>query len=419
MRAWNKLSAAFVRNVHRDGLYADGGNLYLQITNGGKSWIFQYQRYGCHRYMGLGSVRHVSLALARELRDAAHEQLARGIDPIDARNSGALAARAEQAKQLTFRQCAEDYLEANASRWRNAKHRKQWAATLSRYVYPVFGNLPVAAIDSGLVFQVLKPLVTTKPVTASRLRGRIETVLDFAKAIGRREGDNPADKEVISHLLPMRSEKAVVAHQPALPFARVPEFMAALRATPSTAARMLEMIILTGMRFDAVRPAVCGEFHLGYPAPVPVWVIPASRMKNLGRDHNVPLVGRALDLARELTAGRKPGAPVFGEAKAISPNAVRQRVLPDVLKAIGYEGRVVTHGFRSCLKDWCHETTNIRSEVIEQALGHRIKSSVERSYRRGDLFDKRRGLMVAWDRYCSRPAAAATVTRLPVTGRSR
>jgi integrase len=415
MRAWNKLSAAFVRNVDREGLYGDGGNLYLQITNGGKSWIFQYQRHGCSRYMGLGSVRHVSLALARELRDACHEQLARGLDPIDVRNGAVLAARAERAKELTFQQCAEDYLEVNASRWRNAKHRKQWEATLTQYAYPLLGNLAVAAIDSGLVFEVLKPLVTTKPVTASRLRGRIETVLDFAKAANRREGDNPADKAVIGHLLPLRSEKAAVEHQPALPFAKVPEFMAALRATPGTAARMLEMIILSGMRFDAVRPAVCGEFHLGPPAPVPVWVIPAARMKNLGRDHNVPLVGRALELARELTAGRKPDAPVFGGAKAISPNAVRQRVLPDVLKAIGHEDRVVTHGFRSCLKDWAHEITNIRTEVIEQALGHRIKSTVERSYRRGDLFTKRRGLMVAWDRYCSGPAVAgATVTRLPV-----
>ena len=156
MRAWNKLSASFVRNVRREGRFSDGGNLYLQVTNGGKSWIFQYQRHGRHRDMGLGSVRSVSLALARQLRDDCHEKLARGLDPIEARNSAVLAARAEQAKQMTFRQCAEDYLAVNASKWRNPKHRKQWVATFTRYVYPVFGNLSVAAIDSGLVFEVAR-----------------------------------------------------------------------------------------------------------------------------------------------------------------------------------------------------------------------------------------------------------------------
>src|SRR6516225_9586805 len=322
MRAWNKLSAAFVRSVHREGRYADGGNLYLQLANGGKSWIFQY--HGRHREMGLGSVRHVSLALARELRDKGHEQLARGIDPIEARDHAVLAARAEQAKQLTFRQCAEDYLEVNASRWRNAKHRKQWAATLARYVYPVFGNLPVAVIDSGLVFAALKPLVADKSITASRVRGRIETVLDFAKAIGRRDGDNPAHKAVISHLLPLRSEKAGVRHQPALPFAKVPAFMTELRKMQGPSARLLELIILSGMRLDAVRPARCAEFDLA--AAVPEWVIPHSRMKNLGRDQRVPLVGRALAIARELTHGRDHEAPVFGNHRPINPNAIRKSV---------------------------------------------------------------------------------------------
>ena len=190
MRAWNKLSASFVRSVRDEGRYSDGGNLYLQLANGGKSWVFQYQRHGRQREMGLGSARVVSLALARELRDDCQTKLARGLDPIEARASAALAARAAQAKQMTFRQCAEDYLAVNASKWRNAKHRKEWLATLTRYAYPVFGNLSVAAIDSGLVFKALAPLVADKPVTASRVRGRIETVLDFARAAGRRTGDN-------------------------------------------------------------------------------------------------------------------------------------------------------------------------------------------------------------------------------------
>ena len=267
MRAWNKLSASFVRSVRGKGRYSDGGNLYLQLANGGKSWVFQYQRHGRQREMGLGSARVVSLALARELRDDCQTKLARSVDPIEARKSAALAARAEQAKQMTFRQCAEDYLAVNASKWRNAKHRKEWLATLTRYAYPVFGNLSVAAIDSGLVFKALAPLVADKPVTASRVRGRIGTVLDFARAARRRDGDNPADKAVISHLLPLRSEKAGVRHQPALPFAKLPVLMAELRKMQGLPARLLEMIILTGMRLDAVRPALCAEFDMGAAVP--------------------------------------------------------------------------------------------------------------------------------------------------------
>jgi integrase len=357
--------------------------------------------------MGLGSARSVSLALARELRDDCHQKLARGLDPIEARKSAVLASRAEQAKQMTFRQCAEDYLAVNASKWRNAKHRKQWSATLTHYAYPVFGNLSVAAIDSGLVFKVLAPLVADKPVTASRVRGRIETVLDFARAAGRRDGDNPADKAVISHLLPLRSEKAGVKHQPALPFAKLPAFMIELRKTQGLPARLLEMIILSGMRLDAVRPARCTEFNLS--AAVPEWVIPQFRMKNLGRDQRVPLVGRALAIARELTADRDLEAPVFGDGKPISPNAIRKRVLPKMLKAINHDTPAVMHGFRSCLKDWCHETTSFPHEVVEQVLGHRIKSAVERSYRRGDLFERRRALMAAWDRYCNGESAAEVI----------
>src|SRR6516162_5402881 len=387
MRAWNKLSASFVRSVRREGRYSDGGNLYLQVANGGKSWVFQYQRHGRQRDMGLGSARSVSLALARELRDNCHVKLARGLDPIEARNSAVLAARVEQAKQMTFRQCAEDYLAVNASKWRNAKHRKQWATTLTRYAYPVFGNLSVAAIDSGLVFKALKPLVADKPVTANRVRGRIETVLDFARAAGRRNGDNPADKAVIGHLLPLRSEKAGVRHRPARAVAGANH---SHRHAPRCSA--------TG--------TLC---RVRLAAAVPVWVIPQSRVKNLGREQRVPLVGRALAIARDLTAGRAFEASVFGNRKPISPNAIRKSVLPKLLRAIGHEAPAVTHGFRSCLKDWCHETTSFPHEVVEQALGHRIKSTVERSYRRGDLFERRRALMAAWDRYCNGEMAAEVI----------
>src|SRR5262249_2035858 len=335
MRAWNKLSASFVRSVRREGRYSDGGNLYLQVANGGKSWVFQYQRHGRQRDMGLGSARSVSLALARELRDDCHAKLARSLDPIEARNSAVLAARAERAKQMTFRQCAEDYLAVNASKCRNANHRKQWLATLPPYAFPVLGDLAFAALEAGWVYSARKPRAADKPVTASRVRGRIETVLDFARAVGRRDGDNPAHKAIIGHLLPLRSEKAGVRHQPALPFAKVAAFMTELRKMQGPSARLLELIILSGLRLDAVRPARCAEFNLG--APVPEWVIPHSRMKNLGRDQRVPLVGRALAIARELTAGRDPEAPVFGNHRPINPNAIRKSVLPKLVKASGHK----------------------------------------------------------------------------------
>jgi hypothetical protein len=243
-RAWNKLSANFVRGVSKRGRYSDGGNLQLQIAKGGtKAWIFAYQRNGVIRSMGLGSARSVPLALARELAGRAREQLARGIDPLDARKAAGLAQRAARARLMTFKACAEEYHAANATRWTNAKHRNEWLSTLRRFAFPVIGHLSVDLIDSAHVQKVLAPLVTEKVITAARLRGRIETVLDYAKAAGRRSGENPADKAIIAHMLPLRSEKSAVAHQPALPFARLPALMSVLRATPGKPARMLELLV--------------------------------------------------------------------------------------------------------------------------------------------------------------------------------
>ena len=263
-RTWNRLSAAFVsRKDHERGRYADGGGLYLQVSKSGTpAFTFHWQRNGTVRTMGLGSARSVSLAGARELAAQAREQLAHGIDPIDARKAAALEQRAARAKLTTFKQCAEQFHSDNAPRWGNAKHRAEWISTLRRFAFPVIGHLSVAAIDSTLVHKVLAPLVAPKPVTASRVRGRIEMVLDYAKAAGLRSGDNPADKDVIAHMLPLKPEKTNVVHQPALPFAKLPGLMKALRGTEGTAARLLELIILTGMRFNAVHAARFEEFDL-------------------------------------------------------------------------------------------------------------------------------------------------------------
>jgi integrase len=409
-RAWNKLSANFVRSVSERGRYSDGGNLQLQIAKGGtKAWVFAYQRYGVVRSMGLGSARAVPLTLARELAARAREQLARGIDPIDARKEAVLAQRAARAKAMTFRACADEYHAANAMRWRNAKHRNEWLSTLRRFAYPVIGHLAVHTIDSAHVQKVLTPLVTEKPVTAARLRGRIETVLDYAKAAGRRSGDNPADKAIIGHMLPLRSEKSAVTHQPALPFTKLPALMSVLRATPGKPARMLELLILTGMRSEAVRWARFDEFALA----AAVWTIPQGRMKALDRDQRIPLGLRAVEIVRELRVSGDSEL-VFGGAGGDRPIGRNEagKLLPQLLKAIGHNDHAVAHGFRSAFKDWVHEMRDYPAEVIEQALGHRIKSSVERAYRRGDLFDRRKLLMLDWEQYCNGCEASSEVTQL-------
>ena len=347
-RAWNKLSANFVRSVSKRGRYADGGNLQLQIAKGGtKAWVFAYQRNGIVRSMGLGSARSVPLALARELAARSREQLARGIDPIDARRAAALAQQAARAKQTTFKVCAEEYHAANVTRWTNARHRSEWLSAVQRFAFPVIGHLSVDMIDSAHVQKVLAPLVTVKPVTAARLRGRIETVLDYAKAAGRRTGENPADKAIIAHMLPLRSEKSAVTHQPALPFIKLPALMSVLRATAGKPARMLELQILTGMRSEAVRWARFDEFDLA----AAVWTIPQARMKALDRDQRIPLGPRAVEIVRELRANND-GDLVFAgsdDARPIGRNEVG-KLLPRLLNAIGHNDHAVAHGFRSTLE---------------------------------------------------------------------
>lgn len=399
-RAWNKLSAQFVRGVSKRGRYADGGNLHLQVSKSGtKAWAFIYQRDGVSRAMGLGSLRSVPLAVARELAAQAREQLARGIDPIDAKETARLAAKAARARLTTFKQSAEAYYTANLSRWTNEKHRTEWISSMRRYAFPVLGHLSVDAVDANLVYKVLQPLIADKPVTASRLRGRIETVLDYAAAAGQRASTgNPAHKLTIGHMLPMQSEKANVTHQPALPFALVPNFMAALRAVPGTPARLLELMVLSAMRSNAARLARFEEFDFTAGA----WTIPKNRMKALGRDHRVPLGPRAMEIVRELRT-LTDGEFLFASTdtgELIGKNEPAKLVVK-LLKAIGRTEHAVPHGFRSAFNDWCHEERDHKTEVVELALGHRIRSSVERSYRRGDLYRRRQALMLDWEAHCS------------------
>ena len=305
------------------GVHADGGNLYLQVTQGTsalcRSWLFRYgtgettvsasgRPRRVERWEGLGSYPDVTLAEARDLAYARRKQRARGVDPIEHKRAAKAAARVAQAKSKTFGQCVDLYIRAHRAGWRNEKHAAQWEATLSTYAGPVLGPLPVGTIDTGLVTDVLEPIWSTKPETASRLRGRVEAILDWAKVKGYRDGENPARwRGHLDKLLPARSKVQKVEHHAALPYAELPAFMAQLREQEGTAARALEFAIMTAARTGEVLGATWGEVDLEEK----VWTIPADRMKG-GREHRVPLPARVVELLElgRPSAGTNTCSPV-------------------------------------------------------------------------------------------------------------
>ncbi len=406
----SKLSAVEIAKAKGAAVLHDGGGLYLRVAAGGsKSWVFRYQLGGKRRDMGLGPYPDISLAEARR-RSATHRNQRRdGIDPLDARIAQRAAERLSAAKGRSFREAAEEYIERNEAGWRNAKHRQQWRSTLESYVYPVLGNLAVAAIDTGLVVQALDPIWAEKPETASRVRGRIEAVLDAATVRGWREGPNPAQwKGNLAHVLPARAKVRKTVHHAALPFTEMPAFLAALRDRPGMAARALEFAILTAARTDETLGAKWDEIDLG----AKVWAVPAERMK-AGREHRVPLSDAALavlesvrPLALRAAGEPDPIAPVFpGPRPALPMSQMAMLMLLRRMK----RGDLTVHGFRSTFSDWAAERTAYPREVVEMALAHAIESKVEAAYRRGDLFEKRRNLMAAWASFCKAPPAGEVV----------
>ncbi len=296
-RALNRLTAKAIEKVKTPGHYADGGGLYLQVTSAhAKSWVFRYTRDGRAREMGLGSLNAVSLADAREKAAACRKQLAEKIDPLEARKAADAARSVAAAKTLTFSECADAYIAAHRAGWKNAKHSEQWKATLATYAHPVIGALPVASIDVGLVMQVLEPIWATKTETASRLRGRLEKILDWAKTRGYREGDNPARwRGNLDNQLPKRSKVTKVEHHPALPYADLGDFMTELREQEGIAARALEFAILTSARTGEVIEARWPEFHFRNAT----WIVPEGRMK-ASKEHRVPLCARAIAILKEM-----------------------------------------------------------------------------------------------------------------------
>lgn len=406
-----KLSAAAVARQKQPGHYGDGGGLWLQVsTVGTKSWVFRFTRLGKAREMGLGALHTVSLAEAREKAATCRKQLVDGIDPIEARATQRLTAQAAAARALTFDQCAEQYIETHRASWRNEKHASQWTATLATYAGPVFGKLPVDAVDTALVLKALSPIWTSKTETAKRVRGRIESVLAWATVQKMRSGDNPARwRGHLDNLLASPDKVAKVEHHAALPYIRAGAFMQALRAEQGTSARAVEFVILTAARTSEVFNATRDEFDL----QAGIWTIPGERMK-AGRPHRVPLSAPALALVKAAAADK--GSPyVFQGAREGRPLSNMAGLM--LLKRMGYADLTV-HGFRSTFRDWCAEQTNFPREVAEAALAHVVKDKTEAAYQRGDLLEKRAALMRAWADYCSRPAVAAKVVEMPGRGAS-
>jgi integrase len=398
-RAIGQLTALKVDRARERGMYADGGGLYLRVTpDGTKNWVYRYMLDGRPRWMGLGPLALYGLQEARakalEARRLRHE----GIDPIETRRALRAKARLEAAKAVTFRECAESYVSAHRAAWRNHKHAGQWAMTLKTYADPMIGTLPVQSVGTALVLKVLEPIWTKKPETASRLRQRIEKILDYAKVRGYREGENPASwRGHLDKLLPPTSKVRKVVHHAALPYAELPAFLGQLREQEGAAAQALEFAILTAARTSEVLGARWSEIDLH----AKVWIIPAERMK-AGREHRVPLSDRALAILKAakpvnqavevgkqvVFVGGKPGRPLSNMAFLMLLRRMKH-------------GDLTAHGFRSTFRDWCAERTNFPSEVAEMALAHAVGDKVEVAYRRGDMFERRRRLMQQWGTFCS------------------
>ncbi len=410
-RKAKELSALEVGRLTSPGYHFIGGvaGLILQVTESkARSWILRATVGGKRRDIGLGGFPDVTLAGAREAARIARDKIKAGTDPVEERAAARSALAASRASAITFGAAAAKYIEANEAGWKNAKHAAQWTSTLSAYAYPTIGNLQVAHIDTQHVVSILEPLWSAKTETASRLRGRIESVLDWAKVRGYRKGENPARwKGHLDHILPAKNKVQKAKHHAALDYRNIGEFMAALKAVDGMGARALDFAILTATRSGEVRGATWAEID----QKAGVWIIPAERMK-AEREHRVPLSPTALAMLESLP--RMVGTTLIfpsannDQLSDMTLTAVIRRMHEASTKAgnAGWcdnAGKVITaHGFRSTFRDWAGETTAFPREVIEHALAHQLKDKAEAAYQRGDLLDKRRRLMTDWAKHCAK-----------------
>ena len=400
-----ELSALEVRRLTKPGLHAVGGatGLHLQVSEtGARSWTLRIKIGDKRRDLGLGAFRDVPLAKAREKAREKREEIGKGIDPIAEKRALRARLAAAAAKAVTFDQCAARVVEMKRAEFKSPKHAAQWPATLATYASPVIGSLPVDEIELGHISEVLNPIWTTKTETATRLRQRIEAVLDYATAHGLRSGPNPAAwKGNLDKVLAKPAKLKKVQHHRALPIDEMPAFMAELRQREGTGARCLEFVVLTACRSGEARGARWSEIDLS----AKLWTIPPERMK-AGKPHRVPLSAEALALLEALP--RIAGtdlvfpAPRGGQLSDMALLAVMRRMGVDA----------VPHGARSTFRDWCSERTAYPRDVAEMALAHTIGDKVEAANRRGDLMDKRRRLMAEWAAFCRTPRPAGEVVEL-------
>jgi integrase len=396
-RQLQKLTARGVQCLSEPGRHSDGGGLYLVVETkldaagkkyASKRWAFIYRRKrdGKQTEMGLGGLSAVSLARARELAADARSMLADAKDPLLTRRTEQTAARTVP----TFEAFAEEVIQSLETGWLNAKHRDQWRSTLNTYCSGLLKK-PVDVIETADVLEALKPIWTTKAETATRVRGRIEKILDAAKAKKLRSGENPARwKGNLDSLLGKR-QKLQRGHHPALKYKDLPSFMEQLRVKDGMAALALEFVILTAARTGEAIGAQWSEIDL----EAKIWTVPAQRMK-AGREHRVPLSAPAVALLKKL-AKAKTGPFIFPAGKG--DGHLSEMALLMMLRRMEV-ANVTVHGFRSTFRDWCGEATNFPRELAEEALAHKVGDAVERAYRRGDALEKRRALMESWATYC-------------------
>jgi len=390
-----------IRRFTKPGAYPDGEGLYLQVRDSGaKDWFYRYEVAGKGRKRGLGPYPTISLERAREDALVCRQLRKQGIDPIEHYKEIELNKDLDKAKSTTFKECALTYIDTHRHGWRNKKHESQWRNTLETYAYPTIGDLPVQAIDIDLVMKVLEPIWFEKTETASRIRQRIENVLDWATVRKLRKGDNPALwRGRLDKLLPKRTKVQKTVHFAAMDYKDVPEYFQSLRAKDTLASKALAFTILTATRSGEARAATRSEINDN------VWIIPDSRMK-AEREHRVPLSDEAMKIIKEMEPFKRQTDdlifPGLAQAKPVSEASL--------LKIVKQAHPTLTvHGFRSSFRDWCAEQTGYPREVAEAALAHTVKDKTEAAYQRSDMFEKRRKLMDSWTDYCLKEQTEADV----------
>ena len=390
-----------IRRFTKPGAYPDGEGLYLQVRDSGaKDWFYRYEVAGKGRKRGLGPYPTISLERVREDALVCRQLRKQGIDPIEHYKEIELNKDLEKAKSTTFKECALTYIDTHRHGWRNKKHESQWRNTLETYAYPTIGDLPVQVIDIDLVMKVLEPIWFIKTETASRVRQRIENILDWATVRKLRKGDNPALwRGRLDKLLPKRTKVQKTVHFAAMDYKDVPEYFQSLRAKDTLASKALAFTILTATRSGEARATTRSEINDN------VWIIPDSRMK-AEREHRVPLSDEAMKIIKEMEPFKRQTDdlifPGLAQAKPVSEASLLKIVKQD-------HPTLTVHGFRSSFRDWCAEQTGYPREVAEAALAHTVKDKTEAAYQRSDMFEKRRKLMDSWADYCLKEQTEADV----------